>query len=225
LALSVLVAFEYVMAKTKTQRNQKIHVDTLQTTLDKLGQLETKPKAELTLRESIYFLRDKLKSALRKGYSFQDLSDILANQEILISAATLKQYLTDIQKESSSRQRNKSRQVKQSNSKKPSVKTAECGHAQALDLKSRERVTSSTNVTSSLDELSKDVLAVETNRIKKVEKVVNTESSSNSSVEPDSDDSQFQPQISQSKHQKNPQTRPKVLSGSYEDLSSEFNHW
>jgi hypothetical protein len=192
---------------TKTKRNQKIHVDTLQTTLDKLGQLETKPKAELTLRESIYFLRDKLKSALRKGYSFQDLSDILANQEILISAATLKQYLTDIQKESSSRQRNKSRQVKKSNSNQPSVKT------------------SSTNVTSSKDELSKDVLAVETNRIKKVEKVVNTESSSNSSVEPDSDDGQFQPQISQSKHQKNTQTRQKVLSGNYEDLSSEFNQW
>jgi hypothetical protein len=207
LALSVLVTFEYVMAKTKTQRNQKIHVDTLQTTLDKLGQLETKPKAELTLRESIYFLRDKLKSALRKGYSFQDLSDILANQEILISAATLKQYLTDIQKESSSRQRNKSRQVKKSNSNQPSVKT------------------SSTNVTSSKDELSKDVLAVETNRIKEVEKVVNTESSSNSSVEPDSDDGQFQPIKSQSKHQKNTQTRQKVLSGNYEDLSSEFNQW
>jgi hypothetical protein len=201
------VTFEYVMAKTKTQRNQKIHVDTLQTTLDKLGQLETKPKAELTLRESIYFLRDKLKSALRKGYSFQDLSDILANQEILISAATLKQYLTDIQKESSSRQRNKSRQVKKSNSIKPSVKT------------------SSTNVTSSKEELSKDILSVETNRMKKVEEVVNLDSESGSTEDFDSDNSQFQPQISQSKHQKTHLTKPKVLSGNYKDLSSQFNQW
>jgi hypothetical protein len=209
LALSVLVARKYVMAKTKTQRNQKIPVDTLQTTLDKLGQLETKPKAELTLRESIYFLRDKLKSALRKGYSFQDLSDILANQEILISAATLKQYLTDIQKESSSRQRNKSRQVKKSNSNQPSVKT------------------SSTNFTSSKEELSKDVLAVETNRIKKVEEVVvDKDSESKSSVEPDLDNSQSQSVLSQSSHQKTlKKTKPKVLSGNYKDLSSEFNQW
>ncbi|MGK7952892.1 MAG: hypothetical protein AB4368_29910, partial [Xenococcaceae cyanobacterium] len=80
----------------KTKPNQKIHVDKLQTTLAKLGQLKEKPKSELNLRESIYYLRDKLKSALKKGYSYQDLSEILAEQEILISAATLKQYLTEI---------------------------------------------------------------------------------------------------------------------------------
>lgn len=200
------------MAKTQTKRNQKIPVDTLQTTLDKLGQLETKPKAELTLRESIYFLRDKLKSALRKGYSFEDLSDILANQEILISAATLKQYLTDIKKESSSRQRNKSRQVKKGNSSEFSVKESS--------------KSTSTNVTSSFDELSKDVLAVETNRIKEVQEVVNFDSKLSSSVEPDSDNSQSQSIKSQSKHQKTlKKTKPKVLSGNYEDLSGEFNHW
>ena len=87
----------------KTKANQKIHIDKLKTTLDKLGQLKEKPKEELTLRESIYFLRDKLKSALKKGYSYQDLSGILEEQGILISASTLKQYLTDITKESASR--------------------------------------------------------------------------------------------------------------------------
>ncbi|VEP12906.1 conserved hypothetical protein [Hyella patelloides LEGE 07179] len=89
----------------KTKPNQKIHVDKLKTTLDKLGQLKEKPKSELTLRESIYFLRDKLKSALKKGYSYQDLSSILEEQEILISASTLKQYLMDINKESESRRK------------------------------------------------------------------------------------------------------------------------
>ena len=39
----------------KTKPNQKIHVDKLQTALDKLSQLESKPVVELTLRESIYF--------------------------------------------------------------------------------------------------------------------------------------------------------------------------
>ena len=89
----------------KTKPNQKINVDKLQTTLDKLCQLKEKPKEELSLRESIYCLRDKLKSALRKGYSHQDLSEILAEKEILISAATLKQYLTEINKQSASRKK------------------------------------------------------------------------------------------------------------------------
>jgi hypothetical protein len=49
--------------------NQKIHVDKLQATLEKLEQLDVKQKSELTLRESIYLLRDKLRAGLKKGYS------------------------------------------------------------------------------------------------------------------------------------------------------------
>jgi hypothetical protein len=79
--------------------NQKIHVDKLQATLEKLEQLEKKQQEELTLRESIYLLRDKLRGALKKGYSYQDLSEILEQQGILVSAATLKQYLTESNKE------------------------------------------------------------------------------------------------------------------------------
>jgi hypothetical protein len=79
--------------------NQKIHVDKLQATREKLEQLEKKRSEELTLRESIYLLRDKLRGALKKGYSYQDLSEILEQQGILVSAATLKQYLTESNKE------------------------------------------------------------------------------------------------------------------------------
>ena len=89
----------------KTKPGQKINVLKLQTAFDKLEQLETKPKSELNLRESIFFLKDKLNSALKKGYSYQDLSEILSEQEILISAATLKQYLTDMSKKKSSRRK------------------------------------------------------------------------------------------------------------------------
>lgn len=91
----------------KAKPNQKFHIDKLNTALDKLDRLESKPVEELTLRESIYFLRDKLNSALKKGYNYQDLSEILAQQDILISAATLKQYLTDIGKKSSNRKKSK----------------------------------------------------------------------------------------------------------------------
>lgn len=100
------------MASSKTV--QKVRIDKLQATLVKLEQLEQKPKEELSVRESIYFLRDKLRSALKKGYSYQDLSEILEEQEIIISAATLKQYLTESSKEATkSRRSAKSGQVKQ----------------------------------------------------------------------------------------------------------------
>ena len=85
--------------------NQKIHVDKLETTLNFLDQLDKKEQEELTLRESIYYLRDKLKSALKKGYSYQDLSELLEQQQILVSAATLKQYLTENSKEANARKR------------------------------------------------------------------------------------------------------------------------
>lgn len=100
------------MARTKS--GQKISIDRLQASVTELEKLEEKPKEELTLRESIYFLRTQLRSALKKGYSYQDLSKILAAQEIKISAATLKQYLTEIDKQETSRKRGtKSKQVKQ----------------------------------------------------------------------------------------------------------------
>ncbi len=99
---------------------QKVHIDKLQSTLVKLEQLEKKPKEELSVRESINFLREKLKSALKKGYTYQDLSEILAEQEILISAATLKQYLTESNKEfTKTRRYSKSGQRKEAQNKEP----------------------------------------------------------------------------------------------------------
>jgi len=89
----------------RTTPGQKIPLDKLQSTLSALEKLEEKAKDELSLRESIAFLSEKLQSALKKGYSYQDLAEILVQQEIKISAATLKQYLTELEKEKRSRPR------------------------------------------------------------------------------------------------------------------------
>ena len=89
----------------RTNPGQKIPIDKLSRTLAELEKLEEKAKEELSLRESIDFLREQLQSALKKGYSYQDLSELLKKQEIKVSAATLKQYLTEIEKEKRSRQR------------------------------------------------------------------------------------------------------------------------
>ena len=181
----------------KTKPNQKIHVDKLQTALDKLSQLESKPVVELTLRESIYFLRDKLKSALKKGYSYEDLSTILEEQEILVSAATLKNYLTDISKKSSSR-------------KKRSKFSSQI---------------SSRNVTSSKEELASGLSEVETNKLEKAKQKVNQESASLSETKQSSDSIQKKSAQGQSKSRTPTKTKTKVLSGSDDDLSSEFNQY
>ncbi|MEH2416507.1 hypothetical protein [Nostoc sp.] len=89
----------------RTTPGQKIPIDKLQATLAFLEKLEEKDKEELSLPESVYFLRDQLQSALKKGYSYQKLSEILKTQEIKVSAATFNQYLTEIEKEKYSRKR------------------------------------------------------------------------------------------------------------------------
>lgn len=189
----------------KAKPNQKIHVDKLSTALDTLDQLESKPKEELTLRESIYFLRGKLNSALKKGYNYEDLSEILAEQEILVSAATLKLYLTDSTKKSSSRRKK---------SKSSSISS------------SKSSPQSLTKVTDSKEELGTSNSLAEINRMKEQrnsEPAVNVNSKTGSrSSTANSNQAKAKPK-SQSSSNQSSSTQTKVLSGRSDDLSSEFN--
>ncbi|MBW4518153.1 MAG: hypothetical protein KME16_00265 [Scytolyngbya sp. HA4215-MV1] len=58
-----------------------------------LQQLPEKPKENLSLREAINQLRDQLKAALIKGYSYEDLAKMLTGKGIEISPSTLKNYV------------------------------------------------------------------------------------------------------------------------------------
>jgi hypothetical protein len=183
----------------KAKPKQKIHVDKLHSAFDKLEKLESKPVEELTLRESIFFLRDKLNSALRKGYSYDDLSSILAEQDILVSAATLKLYLATKKKKSSSR-------------KKSNVSNS------AFITKSGSET--SVNVTSSEESLATGLNNSEVYMMESVETlkpVVSLNSTSRTKS------SNFAP--SQSEDQKSTLTKvkPKVLSSLDDDLKSDFN--
>ena len=185
----------------KAKPNQKIHVDKLQTALDKLEQLESKPVEELTLRDSIYFMRDKLNSALKKGYNYQDLSSILEDQGILVSAATLKQYLTDIKKQSS-------RRKKSNSSSRANKKTLK-------------------NVTSSSSESAlnkKDTASNSNLEVESTKQAVKLNSSSSSKLSLDSSQKVSQ-KDRQLRSKKSTLTESKVLSGSNDDLSSDFNRY
>ena len=190
--------------------NQKIHVDKLSATLEKLEQLEEKQKDELTLRESIYFLRDKLKSAFKKGYSYQDLSEILEEQGILVSAATLKQYLTESNKEAVSRKRvGKTGQKKKSSSLSPEKATREEAE---ISKKSQNEAN-----TESLEEIET------VNQSKN--KAQDTDSFNQSEVELTEDNNQTLSAENQPGTKKTARRKLKDLSSSNEDLSSEFNQY
>lgn len=188
----------------KTKPGQKINVLKLQTAFDKLEQLSTKPKSELTLRESILFLKDKLTAALKKGYNYQDLSEILSEQDILISAATLKLYLTDLTKKSATHKKR---------SRSPNATSSE----------------TSTIVNSSQEVLAAAKSVTESNRIKQVEvskQALNKDK--DSALSDHSSSLQTSPETiadSQSLDNKPSKTKSKskVLSNFDDDLSSEFN--
>jgi hypothetical protein len=58
-----------------------------------LEDLPDKPKRELSLKEAMKELQDVIRAALMKGYSYADLSELLLEQGIKISAFTLKSYV------------------------------------------------------------------------------------------------------------------------------------
>ena len=107
---------------SRTKPGQKIRIEKLETTLGKLEKLEKKQQEELSLKESIYFLREQLESALKKGYSYQDLAEILLSDGINISAATLKQYLNESIQEKRSKKR--VRQPKENKAEVSETKTS-----------------------------------------------------------------------------------------------------
>ncbi|HCF27351.1 MAG TPA: hypothetical protein DEV81_09155, partial [Cyanobacteria bacterium UBA11049] len=190
--------------------NQKIHVDKLQATLSKLEQLDVKQKEELTLRESIYLLRDKLRAALKKGYSYEDLSEILEAQGILVSAATLKQYLTESKKEVT---KGKNR----ASTGKPGLNSPK---ATQKNIKEPQE-----NITKNKDKDSAVESESEVEEKQSLNKADDTETLSNGEVNLLEPNNQASSVESQQDNKKPVRGKSKKPSSSSKDLSSEFNQY
>ncbi len=92
-----------------------------------LQELPEKPKEDLSLKEAVESLRDPIKSALAKGYSYQDLADLLSEKGIKISALTLKNYVP-----AGKRQTGKTKGRKPRKAQENEVATAEAALPQAV---------------------------------------------------------------------------------------------
>ena len=202
-----VIAVGYFMATAKP--NQKIHVDKLSATLEKLDSLDVKQKSELTLRESIYLLRDKLRAALKKGYSYEDLSEILEAQGILVSAATLKQYLTETKKEVTKSKNRASVGKTGLNSPKATQKNIEA---------SSERITKNKDKDSAVE----SELVEEKQSLNKTD---DTETLPDGEVNLLESNNQASPLESQQDSKKPIRGKSKKLGSSNIDLSSEFNQY
>ncbi|QYO68349.1 hypothetical protein [Leptolyngbya sp. 7M] len=86
------------MAKTAATRNRPKSANVSKTAIDQLGSmlqdLSEKPKAEMSLREAIDELRGPIQSAMAKGYNYEDIVKILAEEGIPTTVTTVKRYIS-----------------------------------------------------------------------------------------------------------------------------------
>ncbi|MBL1175281.1 hypothetical protein [Pantanalinema sp. GBBB05] len=78
---------------TKGSRGTAVKQSTLVDAHSALQSLPEKQKEELSLKQAVAKLKVPLQAALAKGYSYPELAVILKDNGIVISAATLKNYV------------------------------------------------------------------------------------------------------------------------------------
>lgn len=83
----------------KVRGHQKIEIKTIEAVaklLDKLEpKLKSKPKLELSQSSKLFNLRHKIERVLRLGYSYEEIVEVLKQQNINISTEKLKKYLSN----------------------------------------------------------------------------------------------------------------------------------
>lgn len=78
---------------TKRSKASAVKQASIKDTNAFLESLPEKPKEDLSLREAVEQMRDSVRGALAKGYTYQELAAMLTDQGIRISAFTLKNYV------------------------------------------------------------------------------------------------------------------------------------
>ncbi len=90
---------------------QMVKLQTIHQTVDVLKQLPKKQKEDFALREAVYEMHQQIEDVLKRGYSFDEVAEILSQNGVVVKGVTLKQYLTTFRREKS-RKRSESRKSK-----------------------------------------------------------------------------------------------------------------
>lgn len=89
------------MPKVKQRSSAAIIVSrsALNKTSTSLANLPERPKEFWSLRETVVLLQDDITLALRRGYSYEEIVQVLADKKIFITASSLKRYLATARRE------------------------------------------------------------------------------------------------------------------------------
>ncbi|MCU0570823.1 MAG: hypothetical protein MUF49_30170 [Oculatellaceae cyanobacterium Prado106] len=82
--------------------------------------LPEKPKENWSLREAVTVLQDSITNALNKGYTYAEVSQMLSQKGVQISASSLRSYLASAKQKMS----NNSRHLTTPETRRPRVKAA-----------------------------------------------------------------------------------------------------
>ena len=110
------------LAPRKRTRATAVSPESIEQATVFLEELPEKPKEDLSLREAVGQMQDSLKAALAKGYSYEELAQMLAGQGIQISAFTLKNYVPSGKRSTA---KGKPRKTKNAQEDEAIAKTAE----------------------------------------------------------------------------------------------------
>lgn len=88
-----------ITTKKRLPGSATVQQTAIQQATSLLEQLPEKPKEIWTLKEAIDLLQDSITTALKRGYSHEEVAAMLADQGIQISVSSLKRYLASTKKE------------------------------------------------------------------------------------------------------------------------------
>lgn len=86
---------------TRLGSGKVIKREAIQKSVEVLKGLPQKEKEEFALREAVYEMYQEIGSVLARGYSLDEVAEILSQNGVQIKGPTLKQYLTEIKRKKS----------------------------------------------------------------------------------------------------------------------------
>jgi hypothetical protein len=86
-------------SKRRSPTSTLVTKESIKTAGSILGDLPEKPKEIWSLREAIDALKDEITVALDRGYTYPEISQMLTNRGVEISASTLKYYLSSVKRQ------------------------------------------------------------------------------------------------------------------------------
>lgn len=127
------------MPRTRQQAASKIAPDSIAQLTSVFDALPGKPKDTYTLREAVSQLDAPIRTALKRGYNYDEIAAILADHEIALSAFSLKRYLSLNKDQQVQQTETDQKKQRRSRTSKTAVETEPAAQTTSRPAKGRRR--------------------------------------------------------------------------------------